>query len=334
MAITRAIGNPTLFLTFTANPSWPEITENLKHNQTPDSRPDLIAIIFKLKLDQYLYDLKERNVCGVTIGSQYSIEYQKRGLPHAHLLLFLHPDCVPRCPEQVDELVRAQVPRDDPVLAAIVKSQLTHGPCGSEFPNAPCMRNGRCSKGYPKRWCETTLMGENSYPEYARPDNGVRWGTERFMFDNRWVVPYNPFLTKKYGAHINVEVACGVRAIKYLAKYIYKGSDRATLAVPGEYNEIDMTLQGRYIGPVQAIWRLFGYTTHEEKPAVMQLPFHLEGRHRVAFSRIMTREQIAAAVETQSSPFIDWMKYNAVNTDGRDLFYVDFPMHYTYIKNR
>ncbi|POS81701.1 hypothetical protein EPUL_005560, partial [Erysiphe pulchra] len=122
------------------------------------------------------------------------------------------------------------------------------------------MRDGKCSKGYPKRFCEQTTMVENSYPEYERPDNGVRWGSERFMFDNRWVVPYNPYLTKKYKAHINVEIAGGVRAIKYLAKYVYKGSDRATLAVPGQHDEIDMTLQGRYIGPVQAIWRLMAWS--------------------------------------------------------------------------
>ncbi|POS86701.1 hypothetical protein EPUL_003475 [Erysiphe pulchra] len=319
MAITRAIGNPSLVLNFTANPSWPEIPENLEHHQTSDTLPDLIAKVFKLKLDQYLHDVKERNVCGTTIGSQLSIEYQKRGLPHGHLLLFLHPDCVPCTPEQVDQLVRARILTDDPVLAAIVKSQLTH--------------DEKCSKGYPKRWCEATVLRENSYPEYTRPDNGVRWGTERLMFDNCWIVPYNPYLTKKYGAHLNVEVACE-DAIKYLSKYIYKGSDRATLAVPGVHNEIDMTLQGRYIRPVQAIWRLMGYTTHKEKPAVMQLPYHLEGRHRVAFSRVMTREQIASTVESQSSAFIVWMKYYAANTDGRDLFYIDFPIHYTYVKNR
>ncbi|POS81615.1 hypothetical protein EPUL_006185, partial [Erysiphe pulchra] len=137
MAIARALGNPSNFTTITANPSWSEILAELEHNQTPDSRLDLIAKVFKLKLDQMLHDLKERYVCGVSTGSVYTIEYQKRGLPHAHILIFLHRDVVPRCAEQVDELVRAQVPTNDPELAAIVKSLLVHGPCGPEFPNAP-----------------------------------------------------------------------------------------------------------------------------------------------------------------------------------------------------
>ncbi|POS82014.1 hypothetical protein EPUL_005181, partial [Erysiphe pulchra] len=247
-----------------------------------------------------LHDVKERNALGASIESIYSIEYQKRGLPH--LLLLLHPDDMPKIPEQIDEIVRAQIPLDNPELAAIVKSQLTHGPCGPEFPNAPCLRDGKCSKGFPKKFCDETTITEGSYPEYARPDNGVRWGSERFI------------------AHINVEIAGGVRAIKYLAKYICKGSDRATLA-------------GRYIGPSQAIWRLMGYATHEEKPAVMMLPFHLEGEYRVTFRTNQNQEQVVAGIESQSSVFLDWMRYNATHTDGRDLFYSDFPMHYTHVKN-
>ncbi|POS84024.1 hypothetical protein EPUL_003772 [Erysiphe pulchra] len=238
-------GKPSLFITFTANPSWPEILQNLEHSQTPDTRPDLLAIVFKLKLDPFLRDIKELDIFGNCIGSMYTIEYQKRGLPHAHILLYLNQDDVPRCAEMVDELVRAHLLTDDPELASIFKKKPTHGPCGPEFPNAPCMRDGKCSKGYPKRWCENTVLAEDSYPEYTRPNNGTTWGTERFTFDNCWVVPYSPYLTKKYQAHINVEIAQGEHvAIKYLAKYIYKGSGSTTLAVQNQNDEIAMALQG------------------------------------------------------------------------------------------
>ena len=47
--------------------------------------------------------------------------------------------------------------------------------------------------------------------------------------DNTWVVPYNPYLSGKYKAHINVEVCGSVQAIKYINKYIYKGPDRTTV---------------------------------------------------------------------------------------------------------
>ena len=38
--------------------------------------------------------------------------------------------------------------------------------------------------------------------------------------DNRWVVPYNPYLLLKYNAHINVEICITVSAVKYLYKYV------------------------------------------------------------------------------------------------------------------
>jgi len=49
--------------------------------------------------------------------------------------------------------------------------------------------------------------------------------------DNSWVVPYNPFLTLKYNAHINVELCSTVKSVKYLYKYIYKGYDCANVII-------------------------------------------------------------------------------------------------------
>jgi hypothetical protein len=48
-----------------------------------------------------------------------------------------------------------------------------------------------------------------------------------FVFDNHWVVSYNPYLTMRYQCHINVEVCSSIMAMKYLYKYVYKGHDRA-----------------------------------------------------------------------------------------------------------
>jgi hypothetical protein len=47
--------------------------------------------------------------------------------------------------------------------------------------------------------------------------------------DNSWVVPYNPYLTLKYNAHINLELCSTVKSVKYLYKYIYKGYDCANI---------------------------------------------------------------------------------------------------------
>ena len=38
----------------------------------------------------------------------------------------------------------------------------------------------------------------------------------RVDVDNRWVVLYSPYLTRRYRAHINVEVCSSIKVIKYL----------------------------------------------------------------------------------------------------------------------
>lgn len=63
---------------------------------------------------------------------------------------------------RVDELVMARILPDDLTLAETVKKQLTHGPCGPGFNNSSCMKTERCSKGYPKRWCEETIIADGS----------------------------------------------------------------------------------------------------------------------------------------------------------------------------
>ena len=43
----------------TCNPAWREITEALEPGQSYNDRPDLMARVFKLKLQHFLRDLKE-----------------------------------------------------------------------------------------------------------------------------------------------------------------------------------------------------------------------------------------------------------------------------------
>lgn len=92
MAITRHLQKSALFITFTANPHWPEIQRELRPGQQAESRPDLTSRVFHMKTKELLNDLKRKNVFGNYRGSVYTIEYQKRGLPHIHLLLFLPPE--------------------------------------------------------------------------------------------------------------------------------------------------------------------------------------------------------------------------------------------------
>lgn len=123
MAIVREYGKPDLFVTFTCNPKWKEITENLFPGQYAHDRPDLVARVFDLKKKQLMRDLKINGVLGRVVAHIQVIEFQKRGLPHMHLLIILADEDKFRDPESIDLAVSAELPdvTVDPELHAILK---------------------------------------------------------------------------------------------------------------------------------------------------------------------------------------------------------------------
>ena len=101
--LARRFGKPDLFITFTCNPAWKEIDRELhKPPQTANDRPDLCARVFNLKLRAMMDDIVNKGVLGKVVAYVYSIEFQKRGLPHCHALFILHPDDKPKTPEDVE----------------------------------------------------------------------------------------------------------------------------------------------------------------------------------------------------------------------------------------
>ena len=89
-AIVQEFCKPDLFITFTTNPHWREIEENLFENQTAYDRPDLVARVFQLKKNQLLKDLYENGILGKTVAHIETVEFQKRGIDLERLDLFCH----------------------------------------------------------------------------------------------------------------------------------------------------------------------------------------------------------------------------------------------------
>ncbi|KAG9442188.1 hypothetical protein H6P81_018042 [Aristolochia fimbriata] len=109
------------------------------------------------------------------------------------------------------------------------------------------MVEGKCSKKYPRSFNSGTTFDKNRYALYKRCDDGKVVNVKGVALDNRWVVPYNANLVKKYDAHINVEVCAHSKAIKYLYKYVHKGSDRATICITQEIVDGDVNINNREI---------------------------------------------------------------------------------------
>ncbi|SCV74953.1 BQ2448_7982 [Microbotryum intermedium] len=292
-------GKPDLFVTFTCNPHWPEIVHQLGPGEAANDRPDIVARVFEAKLQALMDDVygtrNRARVFRQVLSHIYVIEYQKRGLPHAHVLITLAADDRPMTAD--DRIVCAEIPDPDLYLDlhTTVTSSMQHGKCGAANLRQPCMEQprgaaaARCKCHYPRaRQDETTMNEDGCYSTYRRR---FRFHVDKagVRYDDGDVVPYSPYLCAKYDAHINVEICSTIGAIKYMYKYVYKGPDRAAARLeerrdtPGGggggdegRNEIEEYVEGRYICAPETVHRLLGFSIGTLFPAVVRLPVHLE----------------------------------------------------------
>ena len=274
---------------------------------------------------------------GTVAGLVYTIEYQKRGLPHMHLLIFLEEEYKICTVEQVDAFISAQIP--DPVLypqlyEAVSKFML-HGPCTPER----CMENGQCKKHFPKSFCEQTQMKDDGYPEYARPNNGrTVEKANNVIFTNEHVVPHHPTLLVEFNCHINLEICASIKSVKYIHKYIYKGPDRATLEMGGAVDEVKTYLDSRYISSVEAVWRIMEFNLHLEWPSVYRLPVHLFNEEMVVYNPAENAQDVLDRAEARETCLTGWFKANGdptlVQAGAHNYLYQDFPSHFVWTRTK
>jgi len=114
--------------------------------------------------------------------------FQKRGLPHAHIIVWLKRD-EHFSPEELDEIICAEIPDEEVTIKVMkevngqeveseeriknplhdaVKMFMLHGLCGPDNPTLSCMRDGFCRYGYRKDYLSHTEMSEDGYPLYRR----------------------------------------------------------------------------------------------------------------------------------------------------------------------
>ncbi|KAG4958861.1 hypothetical protein JHK87_035494 [Glycine soja] len=175
MTICSHVGFPNLFITLTCNPNWPEIRRVLAPlNLKAKDRPYIISRVFRLKYEQMLSDLTKNHLFGKVVAYIHTIEFQKRGLPHVHLLLFLHLDNKYSSSDEIDQIISAEIPshEDDPELYTLVQNHMVHGLCGILQSQSPCMKEDKCSRFYPKIFQPHTLLDSNGYPVYRRRNDG------------------------------------------------------------------------------------------------------------------------------------------------------------------
>ncbi|XP_053134124.1 LOW QUALITY PROTEIN: uncharacterized protein LOC128337304 [Hemicordylus capensis] len=339
MAIIRRFGHPDLFITFTCNPAWPEISQAMQGTQRPEHRPDIIVRVFKMKLTSLLDDILKHQFFGQVIAYIYVIEFQKQGLPHAHVLLTLQTKNKIRTKDDIDRYVHAEIPSKNvsPKLYEIVTKHMIHGPCGTLNPHAPCMKDGTCSKNFPKDLRNSTEENVNGYPLYRRQTSApVRLG--KYDVDNCWVVPYNPWILKKHNAHINVEVCASVKSVKYLYKYVYKGHDATSIKLQQEnqtgileHDEITTFLDGRYVSAPEAMWHINEFTLTEKSHTIIRLPVHLPEHQQLVYHEGQEEQAIAMA-SIKKTMLTAWFTLDHEDQEANKLTYADIPKYYVFDK--
>ena len=332
LAINRKFKGADFFLTMTANPNWPEINEALLPGQSPPDRPDLVNRVFKGKVDALKEDIFKKEYLGKTRGHVWTTEFQKRGLPHVHMIIFLHPNAKMRSPEEIDSLLSAEFPDPDeqPELFELVLKFMVHTPCGAQNPNAPCMKNGKCSKGFPKPFREETTINEDSYANLRRRNTGKKYKVGGHEVDNRWVVSYPIFWLWVFRCHINMECLFSVKGLKYIYKYVYKGHDCTTMEQC--LDEIKLYLDARFVSAHEGVWRLFQFPMHEEYPNIVRLQVHLPGQQTVVWNE-ETAVDLQTVLEGQrdkDTTLTAYFKANIKYPEARDLLYQDFPSKFVW----
>ncbi|XP_017226413.1 uncharacterized protein LOC108202501 isoform X1 [Daucus carota subsp. sativus] len=347
LAVCRYIGHPDVFLTMTTNPVWDEIMEMMKliPHCSPQNSPDVIARVFHLKLQQLVDDIKKKNYFGTCLGVMYVVEFQKRGLPHVHMLIWLDSASKLNLQANVDKYVSAEIPDEkiDPVGHAAVKAFMMHGPCGKEFPKSPCMKQFKCTRHFPKKFCQATTFDQSGFPIYKRRQTNITVKKGKADLDNQWVVPYNRDLLVRYQCHMNVEICAHARSLKYLFKYCLKGHDRATVEIRGKKqrpnngdlldqneDEIQSFFDGRYICACEAAYRIFGFNIHYRSLAVERLSFHLEGQKQCTFRSNEPLEKIAEREKERHTQLEAYFILNSTDTNAKKFLYDEIPQYYVW----
>jgi hypothetical protein len=346
MALPMRFGKPDLFITLTCNPHWPEIAAALPAGAKWKHHIDVVERVFMIKLRQFIQDIVKDEIFGEVKAFVYRIEWQARGLPHAHMLFILKDKILSA--RHIDSIVSAEVPdpSSEPELCALVATHMLHPMCDINV-SYGCRHDSNgalcdCRRHFPKQMSPSTIIVADGYPMYMRRGRyTIKMRDGRIVTDN-WVVPFNRYATrdtrdtehkfssryllKRYKCHINVEVCAHFRCFKYVYKYTFKMPDRTSVTI----DEIDAYLAGRLLSVSEAVHRLLELPLHKEFPPVTRLDIHLPRQHTIVFDPTADEDMLMAQVFSSVSTLTAWFELNVNDPFARQFLYHEVPEHYVW----
>nr|GFA90840.1 DNA helicase [Tanacetum cinerariifolium] len=160
---------------------------------TTSDMADIVCRVFEQKVNDFINFLKYERPFGYVIAFVYTIEFQKRGLPHCHTLLWVDSSSKIRNAVEIDEYINTEIPDPvkDPRGFKVVTELMMHGPYGVANPSASCKEKGICNKHFPKRYNDNTFFDINGYAHYQRRQIEVHFMKGESRLDNSNMVSYN-----------------------------------------------------------------------------------------------------------------------------------------------
>ena len=373
MTIVRTCGKPSYFITMTCNPEWDEIKENLYPNQSHFDRPVLVCRVFYAKMRDLIELITTKEIFGKVAAWMWVVEFQKRGLPHMHMLVITKGEDVLYKPEQYDRVVSAEIPDDNqyPRLHNLVVKHMIH----HHTPSCSKFESGFCNVYFPKKYTNNTTANNDAYPQYRRrsPNHGgikvcktMRNRKNKLetskIINNGYVVPYNAGLLLRYNCHLNVEVCSTVKAVKYIYKYVYKGPDRAIFELNDQqcnnkedenkkHDEIKRHINGRYISSTEGAWRMLRLSMDGMKPPVETLDYTITNDEKICFPGEDEEEAKQALYNARyhrlnaffynnyqekinKKPTKDKTGQYILSPQSREILYRNYPKYYRYTKKK
>lgn len=103
---------------------WEEITANLPPDYSASDHLDIVARVFNLKLKTLLDDLRMKHVLGKAIADAYMIEFQMRGLLHAHILSIIENEDKIRDVEFIDNVQKSPISMSIPIYTTSLSESI------------------------------------------------------------------------------------------------------------------------------------------------------------------------------------------------------------------
>uniref|UniRef100_A0A2N9IMI8 ATP-dependent DNA helicase n=1 Tax=Fagus sylvatica TaxID=28930 RepID=A0A2N9IMI8_FAGSY len=303
MAICRWFGYPDLFITFTCNSKWPEIESFLSMHPglKVEDRPDIVARVFKIKLNNLMHDLKRGSHFGRVLAEAYEAVSQ----------FMIHGPCG----------------------AANTNSPcMIENKCKKHFPKKIYAETTIDEDGFPvyRRRDDGRTVEKNG----IKLDN-------RFVvpYNKELLIKYQAHINVEWCnrsrsiKYLFKYINKGPDRGTFVLQENSDADPRSNSTQITEIDEIKTYLDCRYVSAIEACWRIFEFEIQYRDPSVERLGFHLEDEHNVVFTDSDYLDNVIDRPDVDKTMFTQWFKANEMYDSARQLTYSEFPSKWVWHKN-